>query len=123
MYGMNCENALFRKIREKWGEDIKKTARYAIFDYENDNLQIELKNRRVNFSTYPSMMMGLNKLKKAEETKDKKKSIFLFNFKDGLYYWEYDKNQYDLGWGGRNDRGIDERKTTAFIPTKHLIKV
>lgn len=119
-YGFNCEDTLFRKIREKYGEDVKKTTRYATFDYENEKTQLELKNRRCKYTTYPSMMIGINKLKKAEDTKDIKKSIFLFNFIDGLYYWEYDKDQYYTAYGGRKDRGIDERRNTAFIPIKHL---
>jgi len=119
-FGNDCEDTLFSKIREKYGEDIIKTSRYDTFDYENATTQIELKNRRCKHNTYPSMMIGLNKLKKAEQTKKNRKTIFLFNFTDGLYYWNYDKEQYYTAYGGRKDRGIDERKTTGFIPIEHL---
>ena len=34
-FGLRCEDKLLPKIREKWGEDIQKTSRYAPFDFEN----------------------------------------------------------------------------------------
>lgn len=122
IYGFKCEDKLLDTIRQKWGKDIIKTNKWATFDFEDDNTQLELKNRRCKSTTYPSMMIGLNKILKAEKTTDKK-SIFLWNLNDGLFYWDYNKDEYDVGYGGRCDRGKDERKTTAFIPMEHLIKV
>ena len=122
IYGFKCEDELLCKIREKWGKDIQKTHKWATFDFEDDKTQLELKNRRCSSTTYPSMMIGLNKILKAEKTTDKK-SVFLWNLNDGLFFWDYNKDEYDVGNGGRWDRGKDERKTTAFIPMKHLTKV
>lgn len=124
IFGSNCEKKLIEKIREKWGNDIQKTQnKYAVFDFENKDLQIELKNRRCSSKQYPSMMIGLNKLQKAERDLDEKKSIFLWNLTDGLFMWEYNSDDYYVANGGRTNRGIDERKMTAFVPTQHLIKL
>ena len=117
-YGFKCEDRLFSKFKKIWGDDIKKTNQYDTFDYMNDDIQIELKNRRCYSYTYPSMMIGLNKLIDAEL--NKRRSVFVWNLKDGLFYWNYNKDEYTTAFGGRKDRGIDERKITAFIDMKHL---
>ena len=117
-YGFKCEDKLLSKIREKYGEDIEKTKQYAVFDYKNDDIQIELKNRRCYSYTYPSMMIGLNKLTNAENSN--RRSVFLWNLKDGLFYWNYNKDEYKTAFGGRKDRGLDERKIVAFIDMKYL---
>ena len=123
-FGKCCEEELIEKIREKWGNDIKKTKnKYAVFDFENKDLQIELKNRRCSSKTYPSMMIGLNKIIKAQQDIDKKKSIFLWNLTDGLFMWEYNDEDYYVSMGGRTNRGKDERKQTAFIPMDCLTLV
>ena len=44
-----------------------------------------------------------------------------FLCKDGLYGWIYSPDKYyDIRMGGRTDRGKDETKLTAFIPSKDL---
>lgn len=117
-FGFKCEDDLLDRIREKYGDDIKKTKQYDIFDFNNDDIQIELKNRRCYSYSYPSMMIGLNKLIKAE--KSERRSVFLWNLKDGLYCWNFNKKEYKTAFGGRKDRGLDERKIVAFIDMKYI---
>ncbi len=84
------------------------------FDFMNLEYIIELKSRRNNFNKYPSTMCGYNKLKIAEENPDNKYK-FLFLFTDGLYEWEYNKDEYTVKKGGRKDRGKFEYKDYAYI--------
>ena len=121
LFGFKSENILLNKIKKLYGQNIKKTNMYHIFDYENENYLIELKTRRIFYNQYKDIMIGLNKLKFAETSE--KKCIFLWKMKNGLYMWEFKKNNYSVRMGGRCDRGIDERKMCGYIDTKLLIKV
>jgi hypothetical protein len=121
LFGFKSENILLNKIKKLYGQNIKKTNMYHIFDYENENYLIELKTRRIFYNQYKDIMIGLNKLKFAETSE--KKCIFLWKMKNGLYMWEFNKNNYSVRMGGRCDRGIDERKMCGYIDTKLLIKV
>ena len=57
-----------------------------------------------------------------------KDCYFVFNFTDGLFYYKFDKMDYDTGvirsaYGGRNDRGKDEKKPYCYINIKLLRKI
>lgn len=87
-----------------------------IFDYIGDNKYIELKTRSFEHTKYPDTMIGLNKIKYAQDNSDKE-YYFVFAFTDGLYYYKYnpdDKLNYRKG--GRVDRGYKEIKEYAYIP-------
>ena len=44
------------------------------------------------------------------------KKIYIFwKLKDGLYYWKYNKDEYKISIGGRNDRGCNEYQDVVFI--------
>ena len=45
---------------------------------------------------------------------------FYFIFTDGLYYWDYNDNEYTIRKGGRTDRGQNEIKDYCFIKHEHL---
>jgi len=121
-FGLSSEEKMLFRIREIFGKDIERTGLYDIFDYENKTYQIELKTRRCKSTDYYDIMIGLNKLEIAETTENKK-SIFLWKMNDGLYMWEFNKNQYTIRMGGTNRRGRNERKYCGFVPMKYLIKV
>ena len=85
---------------------------------------LELKSRRILHLQYPDIMIGLNKIEEAIKHSKNYDYYLLFLCKDGLYKWKYAKGKkYDIRMGGRMDRGKDERKMCAFIPTKDLICV
>ena len=98
------------------------TNQYDIFDYTNKTYQIELKTRRCCSTDYADIMIGLNKLEIAEETKDKV-SIFLWKMTDGLFMWEYNPKQYTVRMGGTSRRGRNERKFCGYVPMMYLVKV
>jgi hypothetical protein len=117
-YGLKQEETLFNIIKEKFGDDIKMTSKKSIFDFENDKYLIELKSRNCLSITYPDTMVGNNKLIYASQSE--KECYFLFNFKDGLFYWKYNEDDINKGLvkiksGGRCDRGKIEINQYAFI--------
>tara|TARA_R110002020_G_scaffold354671_1_gene567405 strand:+ start:305 stop:700 length:396 start_codon:yes stop_codon:yes gene_type:complete len=122
LFGLTSEEVLLFRIKELFGKDVERTGLYDIFDYENENYQIELKTRRIVSKAFKDIMIGLNKLEIAETTKNKK-SIFLWKMNDGLFMWEFNKNQYEVRMGGTQKRGLDERKFCGFVPTHYLKKV
>ena len=91
-----------------------------IFDYIGDNKYVELKTRTFENTKYPDTMIGLNKIKYAQDNSDKE-FYFVFAFTNGLYYWKYnadDKLNYRKG--GRVDRGYKEIKEYVYIPINLL---
>lgn len=89
--------------------------RYNFFDFENSNDKCELKSRRNNYNRYPTTMVGYNKVKIAEED-DTLNYKFFFLFRDGLYVWEFKKDEYTIKYGG-----IKENiKPYCYIPIDKL---
>ena len=89
---------------------------------------IELKSRRNEKNKYPDTMIGLNKITCAINEYDTKKFIFAFNFIDGLYYYEFNKDDMAngnirKGTGGRCDRGKAEYSQYCYIKNDILIKI
>jgi hypothetical protein len=123
-FGKLQEERLFNIIKKEFGEDLTPSKeRYALFDFNSEKTSVELKSRRCNHNTYPDTMMNINKIYCANEHPDKT-FIFCFNFEDGLYYFKHKKDyEYKVRFAGRRDRGVDERKTYAFIPVEDLTKV
>jgi len=119
-FGEKAEEELFDTIRKRYGECYR-TDKWNTFDYIGKNFQVELKHRRINYNQYPTIMIGLNKLQKA--AKSPRATYFLWKFKDGLYEWKFDPNEYTVEQGGRCDRGVDERKDCGFIDMKLLKEI
>jgi hypothetical protein len=119
IFGLAQEDVLLEVIKKKFGNDIIKTKERSIFDYESDNILVELKSRRVKKDTYPDTMIGINKINFA--SKSDKEVYFAFQFTDNLYYWKYDKDELlNFRGGGRSDRGKNEYKQYCYIPIKLL---
>jgi hypothetical protein len=120
-FGLKGELACNDLICEQF--KVKKNAdRWAVFDFESDECLVELKTRRINSTQYKDVMMNAPKINKARETD--KKVIFVYNFLDGLYYWEFDKSvvlRQDLN--GRSDRGIYEEQIMYYIPINIMKKI
>lgn len=100
---------------------IKRTNKRAVIDFYNSCSEAELKSRRVKHNQYKDTMVGLNKILKAEKDTSKKLYRFYFLFTDGLYYWDYNKEQYTIRKGGRWDRGRPEIKEYAYVDVNDLI--
>ena len=122
-FGSSCESDLFQDIKNRFGADVVKSAnKYAVYDFGNDDVFIEVKSRRTPKNRYPDTMIGYNKIRYFLDNPNKK-SYCVFNFTDGAYYVEVNQETvYDfrIGSGGRRDRGHDEIKQYYFIPVKLL---
>ena len=123
--GEKGEKEIQHILNLKYGLTVKKTAYiYSKYDFENEKYIFELKTRRNKKNQYPTTLIGYDKLPDEKETR---KLIFLFNFIDGLYFIEYDKdkfNNYEVKNFKRNYRtGYDDKeKEYLYIPIKDLIK-
>lgn len=101
--------------------------RYATFDFisEDETIILELKSRRCKSNTYPTTIVGLNKIEKAKQlVKNDKVVKFLFNFQDGLYEW-CDLENFQIKKGGRTDL-IGQKGWKPYchidVSNLHLIK-
>ena len=96
--------------------------RFNVFDFKGENKYLELKTRKCSVKTYPTTMIGVNKVERAKSLNEN--VYFIFQFTDGVYCWKYDKNiQLTKREGGRTDRGYNEIKQYFFISTQLLIKI
>lgn len=103
---------------------------YHTYDFINDDYICELKSRRSASDKYCSAMCGLNKITEITKFPDKKLR-FYWLFTDGLYYWDYKKNnaldwennQWYSALGGRFDRGYKEEIMCCYVRYKYLQKV
>ena len=125
-FGLQAENDLYDILKEKFDKNlVRSTDKYSRYDYYSDSCIVELKTRRNTKDKYPTTMIGLNKFDDC--LRDCSKDYyFVFNFTDGVWYWKFDKDEYDefeKRIGGRNDRGYDESSMYLYIPVNMLIKL
>lgn len=118
-FGLGAEIEIKNILEEKFGE-LNQLDKYHPFDFENDNYLIELKSRRINHNQYPTAMVNLSKIQRTSNSN--KNRIIVFNYRDGIYYWNVNDN-YTIGIGGRNDRGLDEYSEMAYIKHTDLIPI
>ena len=126
LFGLAEEEKHFECLK-CFDETIKRTKYNAIFDFEGERCLIELKSRNNRHNTYPTTMVGYNKILYAINNKAKE-HYFVFNFTDGLYFYKFDENDLKTGklevkLGGRRDRGRDEIKDYCFISIDSLKKM
>jgi hypothetical protein len=118
IYGEQQENKLYEIIKNgfEWSTPLQKGTRYSKYDYYNDDTNIELKSRKNKYKTYPTTMLTLNKLSTDKEL------LLLFNFIDGVYFIQYDKDMFSKfevkDFSRANLRG-DEKKH-IYIPITKL---
>ncbi len=89
----------------------------SVMDFHNNKYECELKSRTCAHDTYPTTMVGLNKV---QNMKPDKKYRFYFLFTTGLFRWEYNKDDFVTRNGGRCDRGKYEIKKYIYINIKNL---
>lgn len=122
--GKEHEDEHFIFLQEYFFEPtLKQTKKiFSTFDYNSDNIIIELKKRNFDFGKYEDYMIGLNKIKRAQKVK--KEIYFIMIFDNGMYCYKFqvnDKLNYRIS--GRRDRGFNEFKQYAFIPKELFIKI
>lgn len=126
-FGIAKENEKLNELRSRFGKDIVKCNRNFVMDYKGATCYLELKSRNCKKDTYPTTMVGENKVRFAQQAKKEGfASFFCFLFSDGFYFWEYNEADIENGkvtfeMGGRCDRGRIERKPYAFIDKELLV--
>jgi hypothetical protein len=124
--GDDAEARLINTFRSYFCKDlVKDKNKWAIMDYYCDCCMVELKSRNDKKDKYETTMVGLNKIKYALK-KPNKASYFVFEFTDGLYYWELNKDELDtfeIRLGGTMKRGEIEEKDYVYIPIEKLVKL
>ena len=127
-FGLTNEKKKLDFLNEYFDTDLDMTTRYNLFDFVNSKYLIELKTRRTASKTYPTLMMGQNKINYGKEVMDKKDVWFIFEFTDGVYGIRLNKevleksnqNQFIVC---RRDRFREEKKLMCFLDTEDLVKL
>jgi len=131
------ENLYEPIIFEKYG-DVKRTCKkthFVIYDWDSDKTKVELKSRNNYYNTYPTTMIGFNKVVNWGKDETDKRYFFLFGFIDGLYEWELTQENYDAIGGedavvekdgfeyGENYTTFNSKKLQLYIPVNKLTKI
>ena len=118
-FGLSKEQEILPLLEEHFGK-LNKLPPNDEFDFINDTYVVEVKSRRISIDTYPSQMVGMNKLNVGLiHQQNNLTPVFIFNCRDGAYCWIQDNN-YSVRIGGRNDRGRPEYKQYAYVKTEFL---
>jgi len=124
--GKRAERALLPTFNNYFKTDFISTGRYDSLDFVSSTHNLELKSRTNALNQYPTTLLPYSKVQHAEASQ--RKTIFAFNFTDGLTYIEYDKALF-LTFGtnefqrpARADH-TDRNQLYIYIPVKHLIKL
>ena len=122
-FGLQAEDSVMSRMSAHFNTELTKTEQYSPFDFKDSKMCIELKTRRNAKDKYPTTMVGANKVKIAQNDTSGKRYLFAFNFTDGLYYVEYDRelfSGFETKQGGRFDRGRPELNEYCYIPVSCL---
>jgi len=109
-----------KPLLEKHFGFLNEKERYSKYDFENDEICIEVKSRKNKHNAYSTTLLTANKI-----TDTNKKIIFIFNFTDKLMYIKYDKekfNTYTKKMFSRANQRWDE-KEYLYIPITDLIEM
>ena len=122
--GLSAEDKLLKTIQNHFGSDLEKTGQYDRFDYESESTIVELKTRRCLSTTYPDTMIPYSKVFHLRTIAKEKRAIFVFNFQDGVFYHEFNReNKYKVKQGGRCDRGKAEFQKYCYILKEDLLQL
>mgnify|MGYP003130203402 CR=1 FL=1 len=125
-FGVESE-AIIKPILEEKVGDLETTERYDSFDFVNNNFTIELKTRKNTKTKYLDTIIGKCKFNKADEILENNpemRILFVFSFTDGIFYWEYNKeqaNNFQERWIRRRDLGPQHKgQMYMLIPVNIL---
>ena len=123
VFGKLKENEIKEILEQYFNTTLQQTSKYGLIDFYNDDLYIELKSRRNTYSKFNTTIIGSNKIDYVKTLN--KKSLFVFNFIDGLYYIEYSPlfDSFDLCEEYILRDGKKELKTNYHIPIECLKRI
>lgn len=90
-FGLPKEDPVLDKLRKHFAEDIAKSSyQYCPHDGFSKTTEYEIKSRRNRYNQYPTTIVPVSKVRNMKRSR----LVFVFNFTDGLYYAEYDKEKF-----------------------------
>lgn len=88
-FGESSEVKVMKELETMLGEPLTRHGGFSIMDFSNSSKTIyaELKTRRCGYGTYPSVLIGANKVDFCKDPS--KEYYFVFCFSNGTYYIKY----------------------------------
>jgi hypothetical protein len=87
-FGKSKEVEVLSSVRSHFADDVDSSVdNFSIYDFKGRTYHYELKSRTNALMDYPTTLLPCSKV-------FTDKQIFLFNFTDGLYYIEYNKEVF-----------------------------
>ena len=120
------EDEILSLINKIFSINLTPTTNYHRLDGidHSNKVVCEIKSRNCFHNTYPTTMIGLDKISFRNITFPDYKFLLVFEFQDGIYHYFYDeRDDHKIKVGGRNDRGKKEEKLYCFISKKYLEKL
>jgi len=123
IFGYKSENEIHGYLETKFGKllntsDNEEMGNYYPFDKYNDDYFIEIKTRNIKHNKYSTLIFGENKFDEGCKLIKENPSLrifYIFRCTDGVFYWEHDSTEYSVQYGGRSDRGREERHLLIHI--------
>jgi len=134
-YGADKEREVLIMLQEKYGQVQQYRNKYNLKDFFIYNQkekrviwEFELKSRKVDIDTYPSLCFGKNKFDDSiEKLKQGIRQTYIFYLNDELYKWDLiqpklQDHEYYFGSIANKKRNDNEHEA-VFVYTKYLTKI
>ena len=125
-FGTANEDTIKNQIETIVGTPLIKQGGYSVMDYTNDikTIYVELKTRRINHDTYPTALIGANKIEFCSDPS--KAYYFVFCYSDGIYYIKYNDSLFntfqrsDHYYRGARSDCFNSVQSVYYIPIERL---
>ena len=117
-YGMAGEKRVLPLLQPYLGSLVKIAEATHNFDFEGEEVLVELKDRRVKHDQYPTTLLPYCKIEAAQ--KQKVPCWFVFSFTDGIYCIKYNKKQFSK-FEVVPDFAPHRRAYNKKTPTPHIL--
>lgn len=123
-FGLPREDLVIRQLSEHFNEQIERaTYQYSPYDASSKTTKYEIKSRRNRYLQYPTTIIPVDKTERIKGDR----LVFVFNFTDGLYYIEYNKDKFAKYQVKEVEAvrkgGVRTLKPHYFIPIIDLTKI
>tara|TARA_R110000824_G_scaffold203240_6_gene387652 strand:- start:913 stop:1329 length:417 start_codon:yes stop_codon:yes gene_type:complete len=124
-FGLKSERELKDIIGAFLGTKLEKLDYFNAFDYIGDNVVVELKTRRNKKNTYPTTLVGANKIIEGKAHINNGYRVFyMFRFTDGIYFIEQNDIDFDdIRPFTRSRDNRAETKDYCYINIKNLLPI
>ena len=126
--GLQSEHSNLNTLQNFLSTTLNHNGHYSVFDFSDPTktIHVELKTRRVAHNTYPTAIVGANKVDWCDDPS--KEYWFAFCYTDGIYAIKYQKALFDSFQRSQFSRGArpdanDNESTVVLIPHQNLHRV